>query len=328
MAPEVILRKSYDAKADLWSVGVLLYEMMMGKKIFQTNQMYELEEFLRTYKNQVDFSGSTYSFSTELKDLISVLLKKNPHERASCEDFFHHVALLTKSRQEDDDDYVVVIDMKRSSSSDHPYSSSAPSHLNIYTEENDRIRERKFSVGSAGSVLTKALSKAFFGGSHSGSSTNTSSPPSPTTPPIIEEVVVEEMTLNKLLISTPSLIVPTPEYTAFTQKLDHLINMMEAVQSVAQAKINQSIDFPFDFVISQEVKVLLLKVAYLINLILEHIKEFNSIITRKNTELYCSLQLRHKQIMEQVHQLGSDTYVLGVESILYNQAIESVSMVH
>lgn len=328
MAPEVISRKSYDAKADLWSVGVLLYEMMMGKKMFQTNQMYELEEFLRTYKNQVDFSGSAYSFSTELKDLISVLLKKNPHERASCEDFFHHVALLTKSRQEEDDDYVVVIDMKRSSSSDHPYSSSAPSHSNSYTDENDRIRERKFSVGSAGSVLTKAFSKAFFGaaGSHSSSSTNTSTPPSPRTPPIIEEVVVEEMTLNKLLISTPSLIIPTPEYTAFTQKLDHLIDMMEAVQSFAQNKLKQSMDSPFDFELAPEAKALLLKVAFLIDMILTQIKEFNPTINKKYTELYCTLQLRHKEIMDQVHQLGSDTSELSVESILYNHAVESVSL--
>lgn len=340
MAPEVIARKSYDAKADLWSVGVLLYEMMMGKKMFQTNQMYELEEFLRTYRNQVDFSGSAYSFSTELKDLISVLLKKNPHERASCEDFFHHVALLTKSRQqqqgEEDDDYVVVIDMKRSSSSsDHPYSSSAPSHSNSsYTDnennDNNRFRERKFSVGSAGSVLTKAFSKAFFGttaaGSHSSSSTNTSTPPSPRTPPIIEEVVVEEMTLNKLLISTPSLIIPTPEYTAFTQKLDHLIDMMEAVHSFAQTKLKQSMDSPFDFELAPEAKALLLKVTLLIDMILTQIKEFNPTINKKYTELYCTLQLRHKEIMDQVHQLGSDTSELSVESILYNHAVESVSL--
>ena len=36
MAPEVIVGRSYDQKADMWSIGCVLYELATGKKAFQT----------------------------------------------------------------------------------------------------------------------------------------------------------------------------------------------------------------------------------------------------------------------------------------------------
>lgn len=34
-APEVIMSKAYDAKADLWSVGTIVYQCLTGKSPFQ-----------------------------------------------------------------------------------------------------------------------------------------------------------------------------------------------------------------------------------------------------------------------------------------------------
>ena len=34
-APEVIMSKAYDAKADLWSVGTIVYQCLTGKAPFQ-----------------------------------------------------------------------------------------------------------------------------------------------------------------------------------------------------------------------------------------------------------------------------------------------------
>ena len=34
-APEVIMSKGYDAKADLWSVGTIVYQCLTGKAPFQ-----------------------------------------------------------------------------------------------------------------------------------------------------------------------------------------------------------------------------------------------------------------------------------------------------
>lgn len=37
MPPEVCLGKPYDHKADVWAVGVILYEMIMLKKPFESD---------------------------------------------------------------------------------------------------------------------------------------------------------------------------------------------------------------------------------------------------------------------------------------------------
>ena len=34
LPPEVLLGKSYDKKADVWAIGVVLYELIMLKKPF------------------------------------------------------------------------------------------------------------------------------------------------------------------------------------------------------------------------------------------------------------------------------------------------------
>lgn len=42
MAPEIFLQTSYDSKADMWSVGVILYECLFGRAPFSCDNMEEL----------------------------------------------------------------------------------------------------------------------------------------------------------------------------------------------------------------------------------------------------------------------------------------------
>ncbi len=39
-APEVIMSQNYDAKADLWSIGTVIYQCLVGKPPFQVNTMH------------------------------------------------------------------------------------------------------------------------------------------------------------------------------------------------------------------------------------------------------------------------------------------------
>lgn len=324
MAPEVIERKSYDAKADLWSVGAMLYEMMMGRKMIETNHMVELQSFLQYYNNQVDFTGAHYKFSTELKDLIRVLLKKNPADRASCEDFFHHVQLLLPP---EDDEYVVVNRSHSSldSFSMNRYSSSAPSQLNqrrsldpnhySFQEPLPIKRSRKFSVGSASSVFTKALSIAstkLFGSS----SSDNNSPPSPLTPmtpphhhhnsqdedEMMSSILLEEITLDRLLISCKD--------TMETEKVVAMITALEQLFSSNSILMEQAI------VLNQKIKTLL---QYGINSLYTF---DNQKVSDKLIDLNVWMVNKLNTYQQKGNQISID---ICVERLLYDKALELVS---
>lgn len=89
MAPEILRYERYDAKADLWSVGTVAYEMICGKPPFRASNHVELLRKIESSDAQVRFSKEC-QVSPDLKALIRALLKRAPVERLSFEDFFSH----------------------------------------------------------------------------------------------------------------------------------------------------------------------------------------------------------------------------------------------
>jgi serine/threonine protein kinase len=47
MAPELLAGKYYNNKADIWSLGVLLYEMIFGKCPYEENSMLQLLKLIQ-----------------------------------------------------------------------------------------------------------------------------------------------------------------------------------------------------------------------------------------------------------------------------------------
>jgi len=84
MAPEVVQKKVHNYKVDIWSLGVLLYELLHGYAPFKgfTND----EKFKSILENQIKFEV----ISPEAKDLITRLLKSNPEERPEFNVIFEH----------------------------------------------------------------------------------------------------------------------------------------------------------------------------------------------------------------------------------------------
>ncbi|KRZ10972.1 Serine/threonine-protein kinase ULK3 [Trichinella zimbabwensis] len=88
MAPEMLLRRQFDPKADLWSVGVILYRCLYGRTPFIGN-MQSIRRQLQTLRGSVPLP-TTVSLSVDCRDLMLRLLRVDPKQRIEFEHFFSH----------------------------------------------------------------------------------------------------------------------------------------------------------------------------------------------------------------------------------------------
>lgn len=89
MAPEILRYERYDAKADLWSVGTVLYEMVTGRPPFRARNHVELLRKIEAAEDVIRFPREVV-VTADMKALVRGLLKRNPVERMSFENFFVH----------------------------------------------------------------------------------------------------------------------------------------------------------------------------------------------------------------------------------------------
>ncbi|KAJ6657332.1 hypothetical protein lerEdw1_002699, partial [Lerista edwardsae] len=79
MAPEVIMSQHYDAKADLWSIGTVIYQCLVGKPPFQANSPQDLRMFYEKNRNLIP--SVPRETSAYLADLLLGLLQRNQKDR-------------------------------------------------------------------------------------------------------------------------------------------------------------------------------------------------------------------------------------------------------
>ncbi|KAI5622110.1 unc-51 like autophagy activating kinase 1a, partial [Silurus asotus] len=88
MAPEVIMSHTYNAKADLWSVGTIVFQCLTGKAPFQASSPQELRLFYE--RNQKLNPKIPRETSSHLRHLLLGLLQRNHRGRMNFDEFFHH----------------------------------------------------------------------------------------------------------------------------------------------------------------------------------------------------------------------------------------------
>ena len=102
MAPEILRYEKYDAKADLWSVGAVLYETSVGRPPFRAQNHIELLKKIDRTKNikfpdedpaTAEKDPTAKPVPSDIKKLIRSLLRQFPAERMSYDEFFKSSAL-------------------------------------------------------------------------------------------------------------------------------------------------------------------------------------------------------------------------------------------
>nr|GMC79071.1 serine/threonine-protein kinase ATG1c isoform X1 [Ipomoea batatas] len=99
MAPEIMQLQKYDAKADLWSVGAILFQLVTGKTPFIGNDQLQLLQNI-VKSTGLQFPSNAKDLSDECRDLCRKLLRRNPVERLTFEEFFNHPFLATRQPDE------------------------------------------------------------------------------------------------------------------------------------------------------------------------------------------------------------------------------------
>ena len=87
LAPEIFLAKGYTKAADYWSLGVLIYEMLVGKPPFtsENRNISQIEKLILINKPVYP-----ETMEKEAVDLIQKLLETNPRKRFQAEEIKNH----------------------------------------------------------------------------------------------------------------------------------------------------------------------------------------------------------------------------------------------
>ena len=91
MAPEVLMKKPYTAKVDIWALGVILYEMTFGHVPFDGESS---EEILKSISKSMIYRVDADKGS--LLDLIQMMLDPEPDQRPSPDQILSHPYLREK----------------------------------------------------------------------------------------------------------------------------------------------------------------------------------------------------------------------------------------
>ena len=85
MAPEIVGSENYDFGVDIWSLGILLYEMVIGHSPFKAKNMKSVILNIKSH-------DLTYEkpLSRECRNLIEKILNINPQKRLKIKDILEH----------------------------------------------------------------------------------------------------------------------------------------------------------------------------------------------------------------------------------------------
>ena len=84
-SPEMLLKKGYDTRVDIWAIGVLIFELMAGRPPFRSDGQHSMEDNIINLR-----INWPKTMNLLAKNLIQKILKKDPNERPTLEEILEH----------------------------------------------------------------------------------------------------------------------------------------------------------------------------------------------------------------------------------------------
>ena len=89
MAPEVALEEPSDFKADVWSLGVILYALISSKVPFQGDDHEQTLD--KIINDPLEFGDESWEgVSGECKELLELMLEKDQNQRYGIKQVLSH----------------------------------------------------------------------------------------------------------------------------------------------------------------------------------------------------------------------------------------------
>jgi polo-like kinase 4 len=155
ISPEVASRASHGLPADVWSLGCMLYTLLVGRPPFDTDG-------IKSTLTRVVISNYTvpHYLSIEAKDLIDKLLQKNPSDRIKLEDVLLHPFMTKNTKSWSGDSGIMTISSASSQRSNFVQSTPFNGRFPVINEH------EKFSNYSSMHDKPQIPHSDFFSGIH------------------------------------------------------------------------------------------------------------------------------------------------------------------
>jgi len=101
MAPEIINESPYNTSIDVWSLGILLYELIHGYSPFRARANKNTDqEYIEIFRNIVKHNLKIEkSISANCSDLIKKLLSPDIKNRIKVKDIFTHPWVISFEKE-------------------------------------------------------------------------------------------------------------------------------------------------------------------------------------------------------------------------------------
>eukprot|EP01083_Nonionella_stella_P176375 616856_1 len=99
VAPEIITKNKYNHKCDLWSLGVILYIMLVGYQPFNASSLNQIYELISKGKYELE-STRWNCVSKEAKQLVKGLLEVDPNKRYSAREIKYNPWIIKHANRD------------------------------------------------------------------------------------------------------------------------------------------------------------------------------------------------------------------------------------
>merc|ERR1712194_262759 len=96
MSPEMLQGSEYSRQCDVWSIGVILWSMLIGEPLYTHECDYLCRQqildpaYLENELKTKLLTDKHIYLSKEAKDILSLMLKRNPDERITAAEALKH----------------------------------------------------------------------------------------------------------------------------------------------------------------------------------------------------------------------------------------------